>query len=281
MTKIINYKSWKSVIDKTSRSFRGSDYYPSDKKIKKIVFKGLFVILIIYLFYLLFFSHYLAINNIKITVKDPDFNTEELNNYLKEILNKKILLILPHDNYLFLTRNYLENELKNKYVIEELLIEKKFPNTLNINLKEKITNLLYQTNESIYLIDNQGKILSIVGERIIINEKQLIKIIDESNTQININQNILTPSLINLIINLKEKFNDYLKNLSILEFRIISPDARFVKIITSSDIEIHLNDRLSVEEQLEKLKKSLESEMIDLSKIQYINLRVKGQVIYK
>jgi len=279
--KIINLKKWQSLSDKSSKSFRRINQFESEKRIKKIVKRGLLILLIIYLGYLFFFSRYFAITNINIAVENSDFNITEFNNYLKEILNKKLLLIIPRNNYFLFSKKYIENELKKNYIVEELSLEKKFPKTLNIYFKERIANLLYQTNEKIYLIDLNGNINSQVGERIILNEKRIPKITDESNSDVILNQNVITPSLISLIIDLYQKFNDYLPNLTIKSFKITSPNPTFVKVVTVQGPEIHLNDRLSLEEQLTKLKRSLESEMIDLTKIQYINLRIKDQVIYK
>lgn len=279
--KIINYQTWHDPANKRHRSFRSNSQETSDKLVKRVVLRGISLLLVIYLIYLLFFSHYFSLSNIQITVKTPDFNTNELNDYLKTALNKKFLFIFPRDNYFLFSKNYLEKQLNEKYIIEDLIINKIFPKTLTVSLREKVTNLLYQTADKIYLIDLNGRILAEVGERIIINEKGLIKIVDESNTTVAINQNILMPNLITLITNLNQKFNEYFPNLSIAFYKITDPQSTFIKLVTTTGLEIHLNDRLGLEEQLTKLKRSLESGMVDLTKIQYINLRIKDQVIYK
>jgi cell division septal protein FtsQ len=275
--KLIN---WKGSNDRAVKSTRDIAY-SSEKKVKKIVKRGLLILITIYLIYLFLLSKYFTITNINIAVEDPEFNTEELINYINNYLNGKTYLIFHNSNYFLFSKSRLKGELTQKYLIEELTIKKEFPHTLNISFEEKIANLLLQTNDINYLIDLEGKITTQVGERLILNEKNLPKIIDESNSDYSLGQTILTPSLISLVINLFQEFNNYIPDLQIVNFRIVNSESTFIKAVTAEGVEIHLNDRLSMEEQLNKLKAALESEMINLNNVSYINLRIKDQVIYK
>lgn len=281
MSNIINYKSWRRPEDQIRRSQRGDYQDQPNKRLKKIVLRGVLLFFLIYLGYFFFYSHFFKVDKIEIAVTDPDFNLTELNNYLNEILAKKFLLLLPRNNYFWLTNNFLARELKNKYIIEELVIQKIFPKTLKIALKEKVVNLLYQSADNIYLINLDGQVLSLIGERIIINQEKLIKVSDESNSEIIINQKILTPGLLSLILEINDNFNDYLPNLKITEYRVTDAKTNFIKTIIDNGPAIEFTDKLSLEEQLNKLKQSLEQEISDISKLEYINLRVKEQVIYK
>lgn len=271
---------WRDSSDRATKSTRDSGH-SSEIKVKKIVKNGLFILIIIYFVYIFLLSKYFTITDINIAVEDPEFNTEELTNYINNYLTSKTFLVFNNSNYFLFSKDRLIGELTQKYLIEELSIKKGFPRTLNISLEEKIANLLLQTNDINYLIDLEGKITTQVGERLILNEKNLPKIIDESNSEYSVGQSILTPSLISLVTNLFQEFNNYIAEIEIVNFQIINKESSFIKAVTSEGVEIHLNDRLSMEEQLNKLKATLESDMINLNNISYINLRIEDQVIYK
>lgn len=281
VSNIINYKNWQKSPEKNFRSQRGDPSNSSGNNLKKFVLRGLAILLFLYLIYFFFFSQYFALNEININVQNNEFNTTELLLNINKSLDNKLLLVFSRRNYFFFSNDYLQGELNKKYLIEELTIEKKPFHTLNINLKEKVANLVYLTGDQAYLIDLNGKILSLINDKIIIDEKKLIKIKDESNTEKKINDNILSPGLVGFIVNLNNNFSSYIKSLNIASFAITSPEATFIKVITIEGPEIHLTDRQGLEDQLNKLKASLESEMINLKNVQYINLRIKDQVIYK
>jgi len=279
MPKIISSSSWTNdsgyrVQRKTPQS--------SEQKVKRIVFKWLLLIFFIYLVYLFLFSKYFVIEEVNITVEDPDFNIENFTFAIREYLADSKFIIFKNNNYFLFSKRDLANSLNKGFLIEDLAISKKFPNKLNVSFSEKITNLIFETQANNYLIDLQGKINHEVGDRVVLSEKILPKIVNEADESVNLNQYVLSPSLIQLIIDLGKNFNNYISNdITIDYFKVSTVDANFVKIVTNKGFEIHLTDNLSVEEQLEKLSASLNNDLINLNNISYINLRIKEQIIYK
>ena len=96
---------------------------------------------------------------------------------------------------------------------------------------------------------------------------------------------MINLDIIDLIIELFYNFESYQVPLVEIEsFKIPGPKANYLKVITKQGFEIHLNSILSLNNQLHKLKRSIEDRKIDvdrLNQIEYINLRIENQVIYK
>lgn len=64
--------------------------------------------------------------------------------------------IWPSNNYFIFNDDSLTQILKNKFSLNSITITKIFPNSLNIQLQEKISAGIYDDGEGYYLLDNEG-----------------------------------------------------------------------------------------------------------------------------
>lgn len=246
---------------------------------KKVLYLSLTVIFLL-LIYILFFSSIFTINNIIINV-DEQVNYEEARNYIDNILSTRFLSIIPYSNYFFANKYYINKRFQEKYPINQLKITKRFPKTIIFTVVSSSGQSLWLTNEKVYLINRSGKIIREFLNNDL-NNSNLIKIYDLSNTKLNINDNTLDQKVLNLIYQITDNFENYqLPQLLIDCFRVDSPKANYFKLVTKQGFEIHFNILQSLDDQMYKLKQSLNAGKIDLNKIQYINLRIPNQVIYK
>ncbi len=274
-------KALPSIHQKQAKSKRASEYlHEQAASLRHRVFLYLGLIAVIYLAYFLFYSDNFKIKHINIS-GSVNIPQEELEEIVKNSLAKNSWLIFPQDNYFLLSKKRLQKEFKKNYSLDELLIEKKSPQTLTISLTERTGQFIWVTNERIFLFDLKGVIFEEIPGRELVNTGMPI-VYDNSNSEIAINDKVLTLDLINLISDVYQHLESY--NLPLIEiqsFKADSPKANFIKIATKQGFEIHLDTILSLSKQFFKLKRSLEEGKIDLNKIEYINLRIENQVIYK
>lgn len=123
---------------------------PSKIKIKLIVFIALLVAWTICLAYIPYFK----IN--KINFSGLSNTTEnELNEFIYEnFLNKNSAL--PLNTYFFIDTNKISASLYKKFSFETVEVIKEFPNRLNINIKEKISSVIYDNGKKYFLLDSGG-----------------------------------------------------------------------------------------------------------------------------
>lgn len=64
--------------------------------------------------------------------------------------------ILPHSNYFLASKSKITDLLNQKYSLNRLEVRKKFPNTLEIDLEEKMSSVIYDNGQAYYILDSEG-----------------------------------------------------------------------------------------------------------------------------
>lgn len=263
------------------RSLRVSQYEQKQTKYKKVRSVYLIVLLIGgYLVYLTLFSPIFRLQYVNITGNESIPETE-----LKELVfnqfNDRRGLIFPGDNYFIFSEKKLRQQLEEIYNLKKLTIDRSSKNSLDINIEELPGRMLWITQGKTYLIDSNG---IIIREVLSMDDslKLTPQISDLSNLNVNIRDHVINEDLVKLALEIKQKLGEYnVPAISIDRFAVDGRDAAYIKLITPQNLELHLSPKLTPEQQFLKLRRSLEENKIDLTKIQYINLRVEDQVIYK
>jgi len=238
------------------------------------------VILIVYLIIFLFYSDNYKIKNLVIS-GHIDMASQEIEDYIWQSIRRNSWLLFPQDNYFLFSKKRLQSDFQKQYLLDELTIEKAPPDTLFIELKERTGQFIWITGERIYLFNTSGEVFKEIQAKELVNIG-LPVIYDNSASNINIGDKILSVELISHISDIYQNFDKFeLPAITLDSFRVDSPKANFIRIAAKEGFEIHLSLITSLDKQFNKLKRSLEEGKIDLYKIEYINLRLDNQVIYK
>lgn len=125
----------------------------------KILF---FLIILLSWLTLIIYLPYFRINKIVYFGLDI-IQKEEIENYIKTsyLDNWKIW---PHNSYFLSSPGEIVRLLNQKYSLNSVEVRKQFPNTLEIDLKEKISSIIYDNGEKYFLLDAQGSVLKYLGE---------------------------------------------------------------------------------------------------------------------
>lgn len=243
------------------------------------------------IFYLLFLSSIFSIKEIQvfqtISEPNPDDETQTIltkepfeNQQLQDLLNRSIL-----KNLILLNTESLKSTLSQTILnLEDLSIQKQFPNKLIIDFKQfdpaaNLINLVGPSKiQKFFLIDENGRVSSIDQQR-----PDLPTIRIQTNEQAEINKTILKPEQLNYALKSKEYFQENF-DLPIQDITYLI-EAREVHLYTSNQVTIWLDAQEDYKEQLDKLKKALPRLNIYESTIDYIDLRIDnnngGKIIYK
>lgn len=285
---MVKYQAWRRQSNGLShghKTFRSRRTYEYDQeeivRVRKKVYLAIVVFIVLYIGYLLFISDNFKVTNIEIT-GETEMPAEEAVNLAKEALSGRKFIFIPKSNYFFLSKHAVEDKIVAENILIGISLKKKFPKTLVIELEQKLGQMIWSTNERIFIINLDGKIERELPARDLVNVQVPI-VYDLSNSVITEgNEKIINHNLINLIAEIYNDFDSYeLPAIQLDYFKVDSSQANYVKIVTKQGFEIHVNYLSSFAGQINKLKKSLLAGKIDLNKVNYINLRVENQVIYK
>lgn len=269
-------------------------------------FSNCFLIFIIMgWFIFLFFSPYFRIENINFGDTDRDLE-KKIKLLLNAEFEKKKLIIFNNQNYFVFNSNSLKDQLGAIFLLNELRIEKKFPNTLFIKAKEKSDVLVIIDNENAFFVDRHGLVVDMVPENFktfIIDTEQKattttdfitinpakIELADEITRKmpvvyagnidkVYIRDKVFDEKFINLLLDIH---HNLLNKLGV-SLKIFKIEENKIRVETRDGWEIYFLKDDTINTQLENLKIIL-LEKIGNSRnlLEYIDLRFGDKIYYK
>ena len=127
---------------------------PSKNKTKLILI--FFIILILSWIVLIFTLPYFKISKIVID-GNKITKTAEVENYVRQFN-------FSRNNYFLFPNESTAEKIKQGFLYENVQIKKVFPDTIKITIKEKPASIIYDDNNSYYLLDANGKIIKHLNE---------------------------------------------------------------------------------------------------------------------
>lgn len=121
---------------------------------KRYLIYLLFVTVLIFAFYLLFFSNYFIIKDIN--VSEVKVNKAEIDRYVKEL--KKL-------NLVSFDKAIIRSRFKSRLNIEDVVFKKKYPSTLEIDIKEKKVFCAFSYSGNYLLVDKEGVVIGITKKQ--------------------------------------------------------------------------------------------------------------------
>ena len=251
--------------------------------ISRIIFFLLLIIFIGVTVYILFFSFYLKITNINITGNE-ELSTSDINNMIEDRLQGNLLGFMPKNNYLLVRKKSIENIISDEFrKVEEVSVSKKFPDTLDVSIKERKALLLLCNNQSCFLIDENG---IAYGEADFnspeIAQNNLIRILDRSSIEIKNGDSVMDKSYVDFALSLK----DSLKSLGLEitdEYSTPSLMADELDVKMMNGEQLYFSTQFPIENSIKTLDLLLKNELAKLQdkNLDYIDLRTENKVFYK
>lgn len=267
------------------------EYYQMHVSGRKKLVKILLLITILGWIYFLFFSSLFKIENVIVNDLQKIDKKEILDLIWDKTAEDRFLLFRQKNINIFDQQNIIK-KLNEKYFVEKLRVEKIYPKTINIFIKEKIPKALILNNEKDFYIDEAARLIEIYEHQDLSssttreahlelhkNETLPIFLTQIKNTQ-KIRDEILPKEVFNNLFFIK---NGVFKNTDFTIDYIAYDPGEFIKIIvkTGEGLEIYF-DTADTEKQLEKLGAFLQAKNVDdKKKLQYIDLRFGDRIYLK
>ncbi len=244
---------------------------PEKKNYKKIFLSLSLIILVCGSVYLLFLSPIFKINEIELNqIKYQD--KKVISKTLSDYKNK----IIFNDNLLFISPRGLKNELMLLPGIKNVVIIKKYPNTLILQFEEREPVFVWQSLDHKYLVDDSGTIWSNYEDKY----ANLPLVIDSKNVPTSIGKKPVAANFSRFINDLRDNFliitGVKYSKMEVIdttnELKVVSTDGWYAYFDTTRYAK---NELLNLNKILEEAKKT------NKKTLEYIDLRIENKIFYK
>ncbi len=275
MPRIKTKTTWQRHLpQKPRRVYRG--YYKSQqKKSNKKIIRIIWLIIFIFLLQSIWQAPFLRIDNVNVH-NNQDTTVQEIKESIQNELTASRFVIFKNNNYFLFDSQPMKDILITEYNLDNVIITKNFPNTIDITVQEKVSHFIWQKDDSLYLLDSNGAL------------NRQIRALDDKY--------LILQDLRTSIPNGDTKFDqneiDIIHQIYLKWFELIGSKARLVRIDIDDDwqlLELHtevgyyvkLDATEDIIEQLDNLNKILFAGNITGVDIDYIDIRFGDKVFFK
>lgn len=275
MSKIINCKKTKNRAEK-----------PCDKKMtaSKLAYRLTTVLFLATLVYVLFFSGFLKINKIEIFGLEKLEETAVRNIAEDKIIGKFFQAVEKNNLILFSNRGAKKTLLENFKRIEDARIEKVFPSTLKITIKERKLTMLFCNGETCYILNEKGEPYpaeNFSAEEL--EKENLITLRDLSGTRIESNNNPLESDFQDFTLKIASKILDDTGIILKKNYETPSRMSGDLRAETEEGWKIFFGASVGLEKEVLMLKAVLDNKIEKERRkdLEYIDLRIDNKIFYK
>lgn len=208
---------------------------------------------------------------------------EQLEETILDSLHEKVLFIFDRSNRFLFSPTKLIEKMKQSFALASASVGLQ-GDRLFVSIEERTSNLIWKTQDKTYIVDLEGVVVREVASVSDVSELEapfniLPIFIDKNNVPVTIGSRILTEDeILNVFLFLKllkEKQMEYVytevDRLAGKWMRLVMVDGYGILFDASGDIE----------KQYRNLEVVLTNEIVDVSTIEYIDLRFGDKVYYK
>lgn len=124
-----------------------------------VVFFILVLSWLVTMVYLPYFKmHKVAISGCKLTKSD------EVRQFVIENYLVKKYSWWPKDNYFFVSEGTIATDLVNAFPLEQAIVSKKFPDTIDVEVAEKISSIIYDDGTNYFVLDQKGNLVKVMKQ---------------------------------------------------------------------------------------------------------------------
>lgn len=272
--RIKNIDTWRKHLPQRPRRMSGAYYRQSRAKRYKKVVVSIWIILALFLLQSIFQAKIFKVDKIKL-INNKDITLEELTSTLAETLDKSRWLIFKNDNYFLLQTKPIEDLLVSTYNLDEAQVDKKFPDTLKITVKEKASYFIWQKNGTLYLLDAYG----FLNRQIEAPDPKYLLLEDRREWQPTSDE-IFSRAEVDKINQIYLKWPELVADRLILDKIAINNDWT-LDLYTKSGFYVKMDAKEDMIAQIEALARVLKAGTIAGGDINYVDVRFGDKVYFK
>jgi len=237
------------------------------------------ILILIFIVWFIFISHFWAIQKISVAGIDQTSN-DEINGLLAEQMRSGSLIVFPQSNLLFFNAKKFQNTLQDKYHFQNIAIKKQWPNELIINITNKPLVCVWEEGGNYFYADSDGYAVQKINPLSIKDKKY--PLIDNKSSLKMYNTRIgVDLSYINFAAALYLKFSQAIPDI-ILDHFVVDDSVDTIKLLTTGGLTIIFSTKDTIDTQLDNLA-ILKNQKLkaDFAKQKMINLSFGDKIYYQ
>jgi cell division protein FtsQ len=266
------HKDFKNLEYKNPRLEK--DRVKRKNRLRKIIYIASGILIVVFL-YLIFFHSFFQIKQVKVEGLER-VKYENLIEIVDEYRNGHALLIFSRNNFWIMNSSNLKGRIEKAYRFETLEIKKKLPNKLIIQIGEKEPEVIWQTNNLCFNLDDTALAIQYCEDK-----QDLMIVRDVQNGSLEVGERPLSEEELSYLRELNEKVWQFFVDKFVpTNFEI---DVNSLRMNTNENFYILFNTNLSIDAQLTRLQYLLKDEALKqrFDQIQYFDLRFDEKVFYR
>jgi cell division septal protein FtsQ len=253
-------------------------YFKRKRPQVRVSWKTLLIMFgLVLIFCTIFFSPFLKVDNVAIHGTEQVSSTA-IKEITEEQLSKARWLILPGNHWWLIHEDRIKDTLYERFVFESINLERQ-GTSLNLTVKERVSTVIWQTNNSFYNVDLTGTIISQIPEVTTDTVFTYPVFADPNNIQVAVGQKVLTETFIQGTINFLTFSEE--KGIELDYFQQDNQDDTWLSVKTKQGYWVLFDPEKDILEQVNNLDTVLHDSIEAPGMIQYIDLRFGDHVYYK
>jgi len=237
------------------------------------------VLILIFILWFVFISHFWAIKKISISGVDQ-MSDADVRDLISEQMRAHDWLLFPQNNLLFFSKNKFEATLQKKYHFQKINLKKEWPDSLSIDIVNKPLACIWREGDKYYYTDTDGYAVQEINPLDLKDNKYPL-LVNESSLRMYGNHLAVDPGYINFTAALYDKFTKQPLDIAIDHF-IVDDDVDTIKLLTPGGLKIIFNTKDDIDKQLNNLL-ILKNQKLkdDFAKQKTIDLRFGDKIYYQ
>jgi cell division septal protein FtsQ len=247
----------------------------------RLFFYCTFLIFLISVPYLFFFSPFMRIVHVEITGNE-NISEEEILEKINSELSGNFLFFLEKRNFFVLSPRKMEQLVLSEFrQIRSVEAEKKFPSEIRVKIFERTPSLVLCADKC-FILDEQGEAYREKDISDGTEESNLFHLEDLSRKEILLGEKNLDSQYVDYLTTLKVKVDDEIV-LTQNEIQTPSLVSKDIRVMTHEGWRIFFNQNIDIEKELEMLKAVLKNKIGEKQRVdlEYVDLRIDNKVYYK
>lgn len=276
MNRIRTHQNWKKHSTFKPQRLPGFYYSEYQHRRKQRLLRIIILIGILFLLQSIYQLPFLRIYNIQIS-NNQDLASEDLQNFVKDYLDQPRFLIFKNNNFFILRTKPLKAAIIGQYNLNDVSIRKKFPNSVLIEVQEKISQFIWQKDGKYYLMDAKGAL----NRQIEALDNKHIILEDFRTYQPGSGQAVFRDEEIEAIQEILLQWQTQIVDLAKVEKISIGDNWGDLHIYTNIGFYVKITISGDIQEQMNNLRKVLVGGNIEGTDIDYIDVRFADKIYFK
>jgi len=256
----------------------------SHRGVSRFLFWSTTVIFLGVVVYILFFSSFLSITTFK--VADSNYVVEDdILDMIVPATDGKILGIVNKNNLFLTSKNKIRKDILEKFrQIRDVEVRKKFPSELDVRIEERVPTMLFRGSAEWFILDENAVAYDTANpEAEEIKKYDLPSLSDMDGKEITIGDSVLNAEYMRYVLDLKKKMKSDTEVEIENDLQTPSLISKDIRVKAKEGWGIYFNENINVDKEIETLNVVLESKIEKSQRpdLEYIDLRIDNKVYYK